>query len=504
MATGKKGTGRLLFWCLFLTPLTMLFAWLALDGWKKAGTFPDQPQDTTVEAVAMGGASRWMRLTAVTPLCDQSIREKNTETVVLASEDGRYLVPLRLKDREFCATLPTPLLVTWSGSGPYRHEPLLARARQALKDQGITVLKTAAGDVELNADPRGNALETAALMMVLCVVFLLGQGMLFRQWRTAREVHRGSTTGGVSSSTAAPGAADVLGSLASGVEASAQDALLPGPLRLTARAQSQGWRAKHLGAPLLALCGVAALCGAGWSANNIIGDALAWKRGVKVPAEAKGKITRHQLIGVSTDVDIVYLPPLPDGTVPTAQDNVQPRQANVTFMTWFVGPNTTLGDVRVPADDPGRVVVEDAVTLWPWRAINPLLLLLLVGLCVAGAWTTFKNADRLLAIAADPEEVTLDAASWTELRVNGQHTGYSVRGVVRGVPVTFSVGPKEGPQSAVWANAAGDLVVLRARGNPAWSTLLMDDLFPFAVDNATRVRVQAVLQARGSPTRIRT
>lgn len=488
--------------------LAMVFglASLAVTKWDLFREMPSSPRPITLLELANGTRSPWMELQDAIPLCAFSERGDNAEVVAVGTAAGDVVAAMELQPREFCATLTPPLRVI-----PRRiHEGSLRFLARNVLEQ---VKKDSDGDdritfitqifLESAPDARQDALMDALIPMGLTLLVLLGQLWLFLAWRKGRQGTTHGSSSGRHSPTGVPAAGEVLASLAHGVDVDPAEPVLRAPLGLTAEAVRQAALARNVGAPLLVLIGVVAVLGSLWSGANIVLDVWGWDRSVAVPAEAKGKVTRYQGVLVGADVDVAYVLPRPDGSIPEPDDpDRRIGQVGVKFHSWFVGPGTDIGEVRVVPSSPHRPIVENAVDIWPYRALNVGILILIGVMLAFAARSTRQNAQRLSNIAADPEEVRLHNVSVTEIRVNGVRSGWTVNGLVDGTPAKFSLPAKQPVEECVWADDQGSLLVMRARGKPSVSTLVRRDLHPFRVSNDERVRAQAVLAARQSPTQL--
>jgi hypothetical protein len=170
------------------------------------------------------------------------------------------------------------------------------------------------------------------------------------------------------------------------------------------------------------------------------------------------------------------------------------------FMTLWM-PGDDAGRVRVLRNHPDVVTFEEAVDLVPFRI--PLVLLgvaFAVGALVS-ARNTRRNADRVHIVAASAVEGVLREARFVETRVNGATTGWTLHGVLDGRAVTASIGPRPGPQALVMADGTGALLVVQSANGAAFMPLFVDGE-PFAFAPTAWARAQAVLYARGSPSRL--
>ncbi|MEW5847579.1 MAG: hypothetical protein AB2A00_02155 [Myxococcota bacterium] len=474
----------------------LMVATLMLDSWR------DTP--STPERVTVGGLARavghWVEIANAVPLCELEERLFSRDHVPLLDEATGHVVTLRLEERSFCANLQLPVrALVRTGPSPsvasvaQKAQGLLSAEARGQGGEGRTFSVVAGIHLEEDRDRKQEALLGMLGALLFSVVMVVLDVVLLMRLRRRRA--QGASSGGRASSTGVPNAGEVIASLAANMEVHPTDALLPGPLKLTVAAQQRARRMRQLGAPAL-LAGAAVVgLGAGYSALSIVADALAWRSGVEVAAQSKGKITRYQAVAVQTDIDVIYLPP---GTEDASERS--PEQVSLTFWTWFVGPDTSLGEVRVGSG--GRVVISDMVDLWPWRAINPLLLILVVVGLALGARDVVRRSRHLAMVAEAPQEELFTVVQILEHRVNGVRNHWAVHGQVAGKAMEVRLPASDEPKRLLVANAFGQLLLVRARSHPEAHTLVRDDLHPFAVDHAGRVRAQAILNARGSPTRL--
>lgn len=475
--------GRRIFWLVATVAGALAFAWGAVDGVRRARQTPDAPVDRTLAELQSGPVPSWVRLTDGLPRCDRVQRANNHDVVPVqpaadSPDASSRLLLIALENDELCASLTPPLLVA-----PMRRSTY---AQRVLEESHVGRLPLVANDVfGLEPDAVGEATENVVIptgLMLACIGALVWQVL---RWRRLPSI----ALGAVGDVAAAPvgGAFDAI---ARGSTAAPGESLLPpAPLLVSAAAQRHAWRAKYVGPAIL----VAAAVGLGglsaWGTVGVVNDLRAWYGGVEVPAELKGSTT-SKLIVTMLDIQLAWQMP----------DEPQVRSTERLFMTLWMADDDG-GRVRALVSNPDVVTFEEAVDLVPFRV--PLLL---AGFGIAigsllSARTTRRNAERIHRIAATAVEGVLVAPTFVETRVNGATTGWTVSGVLDGKGVSASVGAVPGPNGLVLADGSGALVVVKSADGEAFTPLFVDGE-PFAWTASSWAHAQAVLQARGSPTRL--
>lgn len=485
----KSAPWKTVFWIVVVGLAAGGLAFPLVDNAKawRAGSRPATP--VTLAGLGKARADTWLLVDGAQLVCP---RESNS-TVPLVDVDHRLAAAVQLRERTFCEGIPRgPLLVRTGGTNN-----AVAALRQRLGGLGDDagnplelatplVLHEGRGELEHVRD------ETFALaLIVLCLLLVEGFLVVTLRKKRAEQARRSHAAGGIHSAVGVPSDADVLASLAAGTQVSADEPLFAGPIRLSEAARRRSWMQRTLGVPALwvACVGSAGLGVA--SGVDIALDGSVWTHGTEVPSKVRGNTTRYQGLVVHTELDVLYLA-APDDT----------RQTSVSFWTWFAGPGDEIGSVRMMPGDPERIVVENAVDAWPWRLFCVLGWALCAALLGVAARQARIRAGMLETIAREPEEALLLGPRVTEMRVNGVRSAWRVDGILDGVPVSLSLASSVDPGTLV-TSRPGALVVIRARSRPSLRVLVHDDLEPFDVDGRARARAQAILSARGSPTRLR-
>jgi hypothetical protein len=477
---------KMRFVWLFLTVCGVVgFAWGTVDGLERQRATPATPADRTLAELETGAVPRWVRLVDGAPRCDRMIRANGHDVVPVQSirddvNQPSRLVLVALENDELCAAIQVPVLV----------KPLhrSAYAERVLDEAHVPPEVVVADDVfELEPDAVGTARENVFIplgLMLACI------GGLAWQVHALRRRPRG-TLGAVGDVAAAP-ASGAFEAIAHGASVSADESMLPpAPLLVSTAAQRHAWRQKHVGPAFLVVCAVALVGLSAWGTVGVVNDLRAWYGGVPVRAELKGSTTSKLIVSI-LEVKLAWQMP--------AEERV--RTADRVFMTLWM-PDDDGGSVRALASDPDVVTFEEAVDLVPFR-----IPLLLGGFgfafgALVRARNTRRNADLIHHVAATGVEGLLQQPVIAETRVNGATTGWTVSGVLDGKAVTTSIPPSPGPNALVMANGRGDLLVVKSADGAAFVPLYADGE-PFAWSAASWARAQAVLQARGSPTRLTT
>jgi hypothetical protein len=472
---------------LLLTVLGVVgFGWATADGLGKLSEVPSAPTSMTVdEIVAARELPRWVEVAGGVPRCDLVQRANKHDVVPVidpAVFDGASSTPavllIALENDELCATLSTPVRVKALHRSEY--------ARAVLDDVKLEGAVVAANDVfELEPDAPGTARENVVIPAGFMVACMLGLWWQLRGLKKARDLRLGA----VGDVGAAP-AGGVHAALASGTAVSGAESIFPSSsMMLSAATESQVFRARHVTPVFLVVIalGFSALGGVG--ALGVVNDLRAWYGGVDVPAEAKGSTSSKIVLSV-LDIQLAWQMP----------GEARVRSANRMFMTLWT-PDEHLGAVRALADDAEVVTFEEAVDLVPLRL--PLILGafgLAWGVFV-GARTTRRNADRIRQVGANVVEGVLREVTVVENRVNGAVTGYTLGGVLDGRAVSTQLGVDPGPGGLIVAGADGGVLVAKSADGASFAPVFVTGE-PFAWRAADWARAQAVLAARGSPTRL--
>ena len=477
---------RRILWLVLTLGAVLGLAWGTVSGVRRAERTPDAPADRTLAALAEGPAPAWIRLVDGVPRCDRVLRANNHDVVPVVPAADPEDAPTRvlliaLENDELCASLRAPLLVSPLGGSAY--------AARVLEEARVGRVPVVAGDVfGLEPDAVAEARDNVVIPALLMLVAIAG---LLWQLRSLRSLRAGApgALGAVGAVAAAP-AGGAFDALARGAQVDGQESLLPpAPLVVSLAAERQAWRARYVGSPFLVLCGLALALLCGWGSVGVVNDLRAWYGGIEVPAELKGSTT-SKLIVSFVDVQIAWQMPDQEGL----------RTQRRWFMTLWMADDDA-GRVRALPDNPEVVTFEEAVDLVPFRV--PLLLLgfaAAVG-SVVSARNTRRNAGRVHHIAASGVEARLFEPRMTETRVNGATTGWVLSGVLDGKAVTLNLPPQPGPPGLVMADGSGALLVVKSADGSAFVPLCVDGE-PFAWTPAAWARAQAVLQARGSPSRL--
>lgn len=460
------------------------FAWLGVSEIEDARATPTAPADRSLAELMASPAPTWVRLVDGVPRCDRIVRANDHDVVPVVTPETvdvdrrtRVLL-LALEKNELCASLAPPLLV----------EPLQrsAYARRILKEVPFDAGGIIGGDVfGLEPDAIGAARTNVVVPLLLMVACI---GALALQLRALRA--RASTRLGSVGDVGAAPAAGVFDALVQGSPASAGESVLPpGALSLSAAAERQAWRAKHLAPAIVGAAGLASAALSVWGTVGVVDDLRAWHGGVEVPAELKGSTTSKLLFSF-VDVELAWQMP--------GESSV--RTASRMFMTLWMADKDA-GSVRALVDDPTVVTFEEAVDLVPFRI--PLLLagFALAGGCVVGARSRRRSADQLRHIAATAVEGVLRSPSIVENRVNGAVVGFTLNGLLDGKPVSTSITARPGPAGLVVADDSGGILVVKSADGTAFTPLYTDGE-PFLWSPSAWTHAQAVLAARGSPTRL--
>lgn len=484
---------RTAFFHLVLVAVAALFAYLLIDGAADWQALPDAPRLLTVAELDGAGDAPWVQLSDGVPMCDGWVRKGEQDFVPIVARQGEAFVVAKLGRDDLCATLPenpVGVLKELDVNG--------GEARETMSGQLARLGSNAPGArramfVPL-ADPPGEARNNVIAFGALLAAFSAIEALLIGRWlreRARARALRGGVTGG-SAPAAAPGIATRVEAVIE--HARADEAVLPaGPLLLSDAALRRVTLARFVGLPLLLGGAVVAGFFAVRSAWWIVDDVRTWERAAPVDAEVKGEVRRYQGVFVSTDVQAAYLDP----------HSGQLAKGAVSFSTWIFEPDRSATAVRAVPGEPGHIVLEASVRSWRARVPTPLVLCGIAALLVVAARGVRKNLGKLAAIAADPVEAHFVVGGITELRTNGATTGYTVRGALDGVERSFTLGARTPPDRLVAADGTGAVVlVVQARGRPEWFEPLLVDLWPFALGADQRARAQAVLQARGSATRL--
>lgn len=481
-----------LLWLALTVAGVVGFGWGTVHGLERQRDTPASPTDRTLAELHAGPVPAWVRLVDGVPRCDRVVRANDRDVVPVQSSTDAVDQPSRvlliaLESDELCASLTSPLLVEPMGRSAYadRVRTDVALALGPVSRRPAIV----AGEVfGLQPDAVGEARENVVTPLALMLVCIGALGWQVRSLRARR--HNGlSAVGGVGGAAAAP-AAGAFEAIARGTVVDADHSLLPsGPLVLSAAAQRHAWRQKHVAPVLLvgAALGLAIL--SAWGTAGVVNDLRAWYGGIEVPAELKGSTTTKLIVSV-LDVQLAWRMP----------NEARVRTTDRMFMTLWKADDDG-GAVRALVNDPDVVTFEEAVDLVPFRI--PLLLTgfaLVVG-CLYNARTTRRSADRLQRIAHDAVEGVLQSPSFVEMRMNGATTGWTLTGVLDGKVVKTTLGPQPGPAALVLANSTGDLVVVKSADGADFTPLFFDGE-PFAWSPSQWATAQAVLQARGSSTRL--
>jgi len=463
------------------------FAWAGVSGLEKLAFVPKAPTPLTVDEIRTAPTlPRWIEIKGGIPRCDFVQRANGHDVVPVidaAVQDGvsasNAVVMVSLENDELCATLAMPLRVR----ALHRSEYAMA-VIAGLRLEGAELVRD---DIfEIDEDVPGTARENVVIpfaFMLACIGWLLWQLRQFTK-------NRGARLGAVGDVGAAP-AGGVHAALASGSSVSGGDSIFPSsPLLLSSRAESQAFRARHVAPVLLGICGLA-FGGLGlFGAHGVVNDLRAWYGGVEVPAELKGSNSSKVVLSL-LDVQLAWQIP--------GEERV--RTDRRVFMTLWM-PDKDAGAVRALKDNPDVVTFEEAVDLVPLRL--PLILgaLALAFGAFRNARTTRRNADRIRHVAASATEGILLHANVVESRVNGVVTGYALGGTLDGRVVSIALGPEPGPAGLVVAGRDGGVVVAKSADGEAFAPLFVTGE-PFFWKAADWARAQAVLAARGSPTRLR-
>jgi hypothetical protein len=164
-------------------------------------------------------------------------------------------------------------------------------------------------------------------------------------------------------------------------------------------------------------------------------------------------------------------------------------------------PDDDIGAVHALVDDPEIVTFEEAVDLVPLRLPLILAAFGMAFGAIVSARNSRRTADAIRRVAAGVVEGVLHQVTVVENRVNGTVTGYTLGGVLDGRAVTSAMGPSPGPEGLVVASAEGGILVARSADGTDFSPLFTTGE-PFQWKAADWARAQAVLDARGSPTRL--
>ena len=468
-------------WPFFTTIAVIGIGWLAADAVGSAMVAPQTPTTLTLaQAQAMSPLPRWLELTHVVIRCDLVRHANKVDVVPVIDVDDASPAPaalwISLENDELCATLDAPVRVVLRNSIAFREAVMTG-----LHGSGVVVGGTVfALENDLPAHTLGNVI--GSLVALFTALFALGFQL---RGRLRRRRHDGLR--GVGAAGAAP-AGGVLAALVSGSRVNSDDSVLPpAPLIVSAAASSQAFRAKYVGPAVLVVCSIAMTVLGGWATIGIVNDLRAWHQGVEVPAELKGSTTTKLVVSV---VDIQLAWQMPGETVV--------RHDNRWFVTLWM-PDDNAGAVRALVADPSVATFEEAVDLVPLRA--PLVLALFgfsIGALVS-ARNQRRSADRIAQIAATAVEARLVDPQIVTLSTNGTVTGYTLTGVLDGLPVSLGLAPTFEPASLVFADDTGALLVARTAESGWWTPIRVDGE-PFAWRGADLARAQAVLVARGSPS----
>ena len=474
------------FFMLFTTACVVGCAWGFVDGLEKLDRVPASPTPLTVDQIHDAKPLPcWVQIEGGVPRCDLAKRSNKHDVVPVidgAVQEGSSSSPrvllLALENDELCATLPLPLRVKALHHSAYA-DAIIAD----LTMKGSVIVRN---DVfELDADAPGTARDNVVIPLGLMLVAI---GALLLQVRSLKGVRDGKLAA-VGDVGAAP-AGGVHAALAHGTAADASDSVFPAaPLLLSTAAETQAWRARHLAPAFLVVCSVAFAVLGGLGGLGVINDLRAWYGGIEVPAEMKGS-TSSKLVLSFLDVQLAWQMP----------GETQVRSANRMFMTLWT-PDEDAGAVRALVDHPEVVTFEEAVDLVPLRL--PLILAafgMAFGAAVS-ARNSRKNADRVRRVAKDAVEGVLQQVTVVENRVNVTVTGYTLAGVLDGRAVSCALGPSPGPDGLIVAGANGGILVARSADGLDFQPLFTTGE-PFAWKAADWARAQAILDARGSPTRL--
>lgn len=460
-----------------------LSAWMLFDGVADLRALPTQPTRMTLAALAERGAPRWIELEGALPLCDREHEVGQNGVVPVVDVDEvdapAQAMLLSLDSDELCPALVPPLRVAPLGRSAWA-------GRVLDETRGRDRPPVVADDVfELEPDPIGDARINVAAWSALCLAALAALGWLTR--KILRHRQRPLQAAGLAGAAPVDG---VLDALAHGASAQPQESVLPAaPLVLSSRAESMAWRRRYLGPSILVLCSVALTALCAWGTVGIVDDLRAWHDGVTVQAQLKGRITSKLIVSI-LDVNLVYQMP----------DEERPRTQGRWFMTLWLADEDA-GRVRALRDDPTVVTFEEAVDLVPFRIPTVLLGFALAGGCLLSARNSRKRARVPSLVAQSAREGALREAHVTEMRTNGAVTGYHLTGVLEGRAVSLDLGPQENPARIAVADASGALLVA-VSGDGQHFVPVFADGEPFLWSKHDLVQAQAILAARGSPTRL--
>ena len=468
-------------WPLFTTIAVIGIGWLAADAVGSAMTAPKTPTTLTLaQAQAMSPLPRWLELTHVVVRCDLVRLANKVDVVPVIDVDDTSPVPaalwISLEKDELCSTVPSPVRVVQRNSGAFREAVM-----QDLHASGVVVGGTVyALEDNLPMHVLGNVV--GSLVALFCALFALAFQL---RGRLQRRRHEGLRA--VGDAGAAP-AGGVLAAIVSGSRVDGADSVLPpAPLLVSSWSSSQAFRAKYIGPALLVVSSIAMTALGGWATVGIVNDLRAWHQGVEVPAELKGSTTTKLIVSF-LDIQLAWQMP----------GETAIRHDNRFFMTLWM-PDDNAGAVRALVADPSVATFEEAVDLVPLRA--PLVLALFgfsIGALVS-ARNQRRQADHVLRIAETAVEARLVDPTIVAQTHNGAVTGYTLSGVLEGVPVTTTLAASVHPDQLVFADDTGALLVARSADGSGWVPIRVDGE-PFAWRGADLARAQAVLVARGSPS----
>lgn len=475
------------FFLLFTIAWVVGCAWGFVDGLEKLSLVPSSPTPLTIGQIEGEGAlPRWLQIEGGVPRCDRSTRANKHDVVPVidvAVHNGSSTSPLvlllALENDELCATLPMPLRVK-----ALRHSAYADAIIADLTMKGSVIVKN---DVfELDDDAPGTARENVVIPLGL---MLAGIGALLWQLRSLKGA-RDSSLAAVGDVGAAP-AGGVHAALAHGTRATASDSVFPAaPMMLSTAAETQAWRARHVAPVLLVVASVAFAGLGGWGGIGIVNDLRAWYGGVEVPAELKGS-TSSKLVVSILDVQLAWQMP----------GEEQVRSTNRMFMTLWT-PDDDIGAVHALVDHPEVVTFEEAVDLVPLRLPLILAAFAMAFGAIVSARNSRRTADAIRRVAAGVVEGVLYDVTVVENRANGTVTGYTLTGVLDGRPVTHTMGLNPGPAGLIFAGASGGGILVAKSADGMDFQPLLTTGEPFAWKAADWARAQAVLDARGSPTRL--